>query len=91
MRLPIDKAPTAALAAGVAAIDVGLWTGVVPFELFARHLTAAHASPVVLIGVLVVNAGFIGLMTASTSATAELLRRGLSVRGVLSRISSSRA
>ncbi len=72
---------TPALIAAVIAIDIALWTSVLPFEIWAHNAaTAPHPSRGVLFGILAVNALFLLGMAAASVVTVELVRRGVTLR-----------
>lgn len=71
---------TPALIAAVIAIDIALWTSVLPFEIWAHNAASApHPSRDVLFGILAVNALFLLGMAMASAFTMELVRRGVSL------------
>lgn len=89
MRSRIRTASTPAIAAAIAVIDILLWTSVIPFEIFAHKIvTAPHPSSFALIGILAVNGVFLAAMFSAGALTVELVRRGVTLKNLLSRYSA---
>ena len=89
MRSTIQAASTTIIAASVAAIDILLWSTVIPFEIFAHRIaTAPHPSSFALVGILAVNGFFLACMFVAGALTVELVRRGVTLKRLFSRYSA---